>query len=331
MRVFSTVYLGMLSGLFFIVSCKASAPSSPASSVSTVTKQAAGNTTAGSSLALANQPIVAANISAINSGLTQPPTQAELIAALKRSPISYTQQAALSLAEYSSLPLKTQQIVAILINRGILHWENSKLLDYNQLPTSLAMLDDYISRLDLFLAAYLPSLGLTSSIPSDSPHTASATATSSSTSASVVTSIFTVNNLTIVVGLATAVATLIWGYREWTGNTAAIKAAAAQAQLEAKVQALETTVKKLTPPNDGTKGEPAPEKEQASPANDSAKASNPPITDASEKPAPADGGRFYDPSTANHGRYIFSPLLVATGLAALGISIDQIVETVKSE
>ncbi len=189
------------------------------------------------------------------------PTQSELIAALTKAPINTEGQAALTLNIYNTLPLKDRQLIAILINRGLLSWERNSLVDFHNDPVTLAMVEDYIHRLDLFLAAAQVKETTASNNKKDANTNTKSESNNSSTSTSTSTSkksILTLNNLVIVVGLATAIATIIWGYREWTSNTAAIKTAEKQAKLEADVKNLKVEVHamKVPPPSHSPTGGP---------------------------------------------------------------------------
>jgi len=302
-----------LCALFFaITACTQSTPplrlTAPASNAS---QALIGNANSNSTIASPEQPIQASDISDIKPSFAGIPTDAELIQALKQDPVHlHANEPPITLEVYNSLSLKMRQIIALLVNRGILQWDGDKLYDYNNQPTSLAMVQDYINRLDLFLAAYLPSeLGTDTQSSTDTATTTSASSASGGGFTAMTT-------LGIAVGLITAVGTLIWGYREWTGGAAAIKAeedklkeaASQKAEADAKLTAAE---------------------HQAKNAGSYAADQQSKTAVLSKEEAIKAGGKFYDPGSAKFGKYVFSSLLVATGFAVLGLSVYQIVDAAK--
>lgn len=263
-------------------------------------------------------PIIPSDVSEIKSSQNRIPKKEELIAALKKEPTHlYGKEVPLTMEEFNALPEKVRQIVALLVNRGILHWKEDNLYDYNDRPTSRAMLDDYINRLDLFLAAYLPEGSETELAERSASSTG--TSTSTATSGSSGSGFTPMTTLSIAVGLITAVGTLIWGYREFVAGSAAIK----KDEEKAKKIAQNLEVRKNLDARNRTMNRPIPNANDVeTPAKTNA---DPNAKGKAEEP----GGKFYDPGSSKFGKYVFSTLLVATGLAVLGLSVYQIVDAAK--
>lgn len=235
------------------------------------------------------------HVSEIKSDSQYIPEKDELVGILKQDPKKEVSDPIRS-KDLKSLSLKDQQIVSLLINQGHLFERNSFYVAHDGTILTHSNLEDFIYRFNMALNyqknrneenSGKKHEGLTEEDNEDS----------------------TANNtksFSQIVSVLGAVGTFFWGYREWTANAAIMKQANADYQERmAYKQKFDEIDHAITPRKTDTgssfKGKikiPSPTKPKFGP--------------------------LYAPSSAKFGKYVFSPLLIATSAILIGLSIEDI-------
>ena len=242
----------------------------------------------GDALAPVDGPIKTSHVSAIKPDSKYTPSKNELLGNLKREPRSDDSDP-IKVEDLEDLPLKEQQIIRILVNQGHLVEKNSYFVGYDGTVLNMSNLEDFISRFEMALNYQNKKEEAKSKTTEESSLEDSETRAKSAAQ---------------VVSVLGAVGTFFWGYREWTTNSGIIEQAKADYRekiaLEQRFDDIDKAIQK---------------------GNDVRPIFNKTEISGPKKPK---FGPVYDPSSAKFGKYVFSPLLIATSAILMGLSIEDI-------
>lgn len=217
----------------------------------------------------------------------------ELIEVLKQTP-NDGKKIPIKVDDIQNLPLKDQQIIRVLINQGHLVVKGAYLVGHDGTILTFSNLEDFIYRFDVALNYQKDQQAQQNNGDEDSGSNPESQQASSSNSLSA-------GQVTAVLG---AVGTFFWGYREWTSNSQILKQANVDYQeklaIKQKFDEIDSrSIRKTDLGNQfNRKGFTAPTKPKI--------------------------GSVFNPSSPKFGKFVFSPLLIATSALLIGLSIDDI-------